>query len=126
MLVEEIKASQAEVKPLLSVDEYSKQLEEIEILNSKIRANKYRKGIEAESILLKEESEGLTEQIENYRKRKTLLLMNAKFPLPEMGFADGELLYRGQRWDNMRSRAVNSSYSISQSSYPTFKRSTTR
>lgn len=35
------------------------------------------------------------------RKEKSSLLDNADLPLPGLSVEDGELLYLGQRWDNM-------------------------
>ena len=35
------------------------------------------------------------------RQQKTDLLTNADLPLPGLSVEDGELLYNGQRWDNM-------------------------
>ena len=39
--------------------------------------------------------------IADIRKQKTDLLTNADLPLPGLSVDDGELLYLGQRWDNM-------------------------
>ncbi|NTX58841.1 hypothetical protein, partial [Myxococcus sp. CA039A] len=45
--------------------------------------------------------EQLTAEIEAVRKQKTELLTNADLPLPGLSVVDGELTYKGQRWDNM-------------------------
>ena len=45
--------------------------------------------------------EGLTEQLEKVRRQKADLLMSADLPLPELSVKDGELVYKGQKWDNM-------------------------
>ena len=35
------------------------------------------------------------------REEKAALLNSAELPLPEMSVRDGELIYKGQKWDNM-------------------------
>ena len=45
--------------------------------------------------------EQLTKEIENTRKSKTELLKSAELPLPELSVEEGELVYKGQCWDNM-------------------------
>lgn len=44
-----------------------------------------------------------TEKLEGIRKQKTDLLKNADLPLPELFVEDGEITYKGQKWDNMSS-----------------------
>ena len=39
--------------------------------------------------------------IEDIRKERTDLLNNADLPLPGLSVADGELIFEGQKWDNM-------------------------
>lgn len=43
----------------------------------------------------------LTEEIDQTRKNKTSLLNSAELPLPELSVKEGELVYKGQQWDNM-------------------------
>ncbi|MBO1909675.1 hypothetical protein J4G37_33360, partial [Microvirga sp. 3-52] len=43
----------------------------------------------------------LTVAINDLRKQKSDLLTNANLPLEGLGVADGELIYNGQKWDNM-------------------------
>lgn len=43
----------------------------------------------------------LTEEINEVRGQKTSLLENAELPLPELSVKEGELIYKGQEWDNM-------------------------
>ena len=43
----------------------------------------------------------LTKKIESVRDEKTDLLNAADLPLPELSVKDGELIYKGQQWDNM-------------------------
>ena len=43
----------------------------------------------------------LTQKIEQIRDQKVKLLNSADLPLPELSVKDGELIYKGQQWDNM-------------------------
>ncbi|MEV2908601.1 hypothetical protein ABNF65_08045 [Paenibacillus larvae] len=43
----------------------------------------------------------LTSEITEIRQQKTDLLTNANLPLPGLSVEDGELIYNGQKWDNM-------------------------
>ena len=43
----------------------------------------------------------LTKKIEGVRDQKTELLNAADLPLPELSVKEGELIYKGQQWDNM-------------------------
>lgn len=43
----------------------------------------------------------LTEKIEKTRTKKQDLLNAAELPLPELSVKEGELIYKGQKWDNM-------------------------
>lgn len=43
----------------------------------------------------------LTKDIEDVREKKTELLNTAELPLPELSVKEGELVYKGQKWDNM-------------------------
>jgi hypothetical protein len=43
----------------------------------------------------------LSAQIDRIRLDKNQLLEDADLPLPGLSVAEGELLYKGQRWDNM-------------------------
>ena len=43
----------------------------------------------------------LTEKLEKVRDGKAKLLDQAVLPLPELTVKDGELIYKGQQWDNM-------------------------
>jgi hypothetical protein len=45
----------------------------------------------------------LTNDIEGVRKQRMALLDSADLPLPGLSIKDGELIYKGQQWDNMSS-----------------------
>ncbi len=49
----------------------------------------------------KDQYNALTIEIDKTRQEKTDLLQSAELPLPELSVKDGELIYKGQQWDNM-------------------------
>lgn len=86
-------------------DESTEQLEQniadVEQINLKVRANLDKDKAEDDARIQREEYGKLTTKIESVRKAKSDLLQNANLPLPELSVDNGELIYKGQRWDNM-------------------------
>ena len=86
-------------------DESTKELEasisNIEEINRKVRANMDKDKAEEDALTYKEQYDALTVKINNTRTKKTDLLKNADLPLPELSVEEGELIYKGQQWDNM-------------------------
>lgn len=86
-------------------DESTAELEEsisnIEEINRKVRANMDKDKAEDDALDYKNQYAQLTEKINKTRKEKTDLLNAADLPLPELSVKDGELIYKGQQWDNM-------------------------
>lgn len=86
-------------------DESTKELEEsianIEEINRKVRANLDKEKAEDDAREYREQYQSLTDQLESVRKEKSALLDAAELPLPELSVRDGELIYKGQKWDNM-------------------------
>ena len=86
-------------------DESTAQLEQdiagIELLNQKVRANLERERAEEEAAALSEQVKGLTIQLEDVRQKRIDLLQSAPLPLPELSVQDGELVYKGRKWDCM-------------------------
>ena len=86
-------------------DESTAELEEsianIEEINRKIRANLDKDKAEDDALDYRNQYAALTEEINETRKAKTDLLQSAELPLPELSVKDGELIYKGQQWDNM-------------------------
>lgn len=86
-------------------DESTAQLEQdiagIELLNQKVRANLERERAEEEAAALSEQVKGLTIQLEDVRQKRIDLLQSAPLPLPELSVLDGELVYKGRKWDCM-------------------------
>lgn len=86
-------------------DESTAELEEsianIEEVNRKVRANLDKDKAEEDARTYKDEYAALTKKIEDVRSKKTDLLNAADLPLPELSVKEGELVYKGQKWDNM-------------------------
>lgn len=84
-----------------STAELEASIANIEEINRKVRANLDKEKAEEDAREYRRQYEQLTKEIENTRKSKTELLKNAELPLPELSVEEGELVYKGQRWDNM-------------------------
>lgn len=86
-----------------STDELEASLRDIEAVNAKVRVNQDRARAMAEAQQYSDQYNGLTEQLEDVRKKKTGLLQGADLPLPGLSVEDGELTYQGKPWDCMSS-----------------------
>ena len=88
-------------------DESTAELEEniadIESINIKVRANMNKIQAEEDAKEYRDQYTRLTQDIEDVRAEKTALLDSADLPLPGLSVMDGELIYNGQKWDNMSS-----------------------
>lgn len=86
-------------------DESTAELEEsisnIEEINRKVRANMDKDKAEDDAKEYRNQYNALTTEINKKRNAKTDLLQSAELPLPELSVKDGELIYKGQQWDNM-------------------------
>lgn len=84
-----------------STEELERSIAEIDEINRKVRANLDKEKAEEEAREYGQQYEALTKEIEAVRKQKIDLLANANLPLPGLSVQDGELVYNGQKWDNM-------------------------
>lgn len=84
-----------------STAELKKSIAEIDIINTKIRANLDKEKAEEEAKEYKEQYDILSNELDNIRKEKYDLLHGADLPLEELSVEDGELTYKHQKWDNM-------------------------
>lgn len=84
-----------------STAELEENISNIEEINRKVRANLDKDKAEEDAKGYREQYKRLTSQIEEIRSQKTDLLKEADLPLPGLGVEDGELVYHGQKWDNM-------------------------
>lgn len=86
-------------------DQSTASLEEnisnIEEINRKVRANLDKDKAEEDALEYRNQYRNLTQEIEDVRKEKAELLNNADLPLPQLSVENGELIYKGQKWDNM-------------------------
>lgn len=84
-----------------STAELEASLANIEEINRKVRANMDKDKAEDDALDYKNQYNALTIEIDKTRKEKTDLLQSAELPLPDLSVKDGELIYKGQQWDNM-------------------------
>lgn len=84
-----------------STAELEANIQQIDEINRKVRANLDKDKAESDASDYRVQYDKLTSQINTVRQQKTELLSNAPLPLPGLSVEDGELLYNGQRWDNM-------------------------
>ena len=103
----EERARAAEKTPAELKMESTAKLEEniadIESINIKVRANMNKIQAEEDAKEYRDQYTRLTQDIEDVRAEKTALLDSADLPLPGLSVMDGELIYNGQKWDNMSS-----------------------
>ena len=70
--------------------------------NLQIRANSEKRKLYDQISEMRKLADGQTAELQSIEASRTALLQNAKLPLPELSITeDGELLYRGQKWDCM-------------------------
>lgn len=102
-LTEDINVAKKSVLELKdeSTEELERNLAEIDELNRKVRANLDKDKAEEDANQYKDKYQELTRDIETVRKEKANLLNSADLPLPELSVDNGELIYKGQKWDNM-------------------------
>lgn len=84
-----------------STAELEASIANIEEINRKVRANLDKDKAEEDAKAYQDQYNELTKKIEDVRDQKTELLNAADLPLPELSVKEGELVYKGQQWDNM-------------------------
>lgn len=84
-----------------STAELEASIANIEEINRKVRANLDKEKADEDAREYRRQYDALTENLTKSRKKKSDLLSNAELPLPELSVQDGELVYKGQKWDNM-------------------------
>lgn len=84
-----------------STQELERNITNIEEINRKVRANLDKDKAEDDALAYRNQYRELTEKIEEVRKDRTGLLAGADLPLEGLSVEEGELTYRGQKWDNM-------------------------
>lgn len=86
-----------------STEELEKNIEQIDEINRKVRANLDKEKAEQDAQEYLDQYEEKTKQLEDVRQKKMSLLKSADLPLPELSVRDGEIIYKDQKWDNMSS-----------------------
>lgn len=84
-----------------STEELENSIANVEEINRKVRANLDKEKAEEDAKTYTDKYNLLSLSLEAVRKQKKDLLSNARLPLPELSVSDGELIYKGQKWDNM-------------------------
>lgn len=102
-LMEKLSIANTNAKDLQ--DESTAELEEsianIDSTNAKVRDNLNKQRAQEEANEYKRQYGDLTTQIEEVRKARMELLNGTEMPLDDLSVQDGELIYKGQKWDNM-------------------------
>ena len=86
-----------------STEELELNIRNIDQLNAKIRSNLDKEKAEEEAKHYAAKYDELTTKIYDVRKKKKELLDNADMPLDGLSVDNGELTYKGSKWDCMSS-----------------------
>ncbi len=84
-----------------STEELENNLNEIEEINRKVRANLDKMKAEEEAAKYASDWNSYDVKIKNVRDRKYALLNSADLPLEGLSVEDGELTFNGKKWDSM-------------------------
>ena len=84
-----------------STEEIENSIANIEEINRKVRANLDKEKAEEDAKEYEKQYNNLSKQIQDVRDERTSLLDSADLPLPGLSVEDGELVFEGQKWDNM-------------------------
>lgn len=84
-----------------STAELEASIQNVDAINVKVRANLDKVRAEEEAEQYQAQYSALTEEIESVRKDRMALLDGANLPLSGLSIQDGELTYKGYKWDAM-------------------------
>ena len=84
-----------------STEEIEASISGIEEINRKVRANIDKEKAEEDAKEYEKQYNNLSAEIDKVRDERTSLLDSADLPLPGLSVEDGELVFEGQKWDNM-------------------------
>ena len=84
-----------------STDQIEQDLQNIEAINIKVRANCDRERAEQEAQQYTQQYDELSAELDGTRQAKVDLLNGASLPLPGLSVDNGELTYMGKQWDGM-------------------------
>lgn len=88
---------------LESTDELEQNIANVDAINAKIRDNLSKQKAEEEAAEYKQSYDDMTAHISKLRRDRMALLEGAHMPLPGLSVEKGEIVYKGQQWDNMSS-----------------------
>lgn len=87
-----------------STEELERNIQQVESINNKIRINQAEAKALDEAAEYGRQYDQHTKDLEKIRKEKYDLLNNADLPLEGLSVdSDGDITYKGQKWDNMSS-----------------------
>ncbi len=86
-----------------NVNDIHKKLEDLEATNAKVRENQKKANALDEAVQAQHVYEVLTRKVEEVRQKRMDLLKGVDMPLEGLSVADGELVYKGAKWDCMSS-----------------------
>ncbi len=84
-----------------STEKLERNIADVEKTNVMVRANLDKEKAEEDAKAFQQEYDTLTNQLEAVRKAKYNLLHSANLPLDGLSVEEGELTYKGFKWDNM-------------------------
>lgn len=84
-----------------STAEIEADIANIDAINTKVRANAEKERVQAEADELSSQYADLTNQLQDIKEQRMKLLESADMPLPALSVENGELTYKGQKWDCM-------------------------
>lgn len=84
-----------------STAELEANIANVEEINRKVRANLERQKAELDAKEYQMQYESYTKDIEAIRQERMAMLNNADLPLPGLSVENGELTYKGFKWDNL-------------------------
>lgn len=102
-LMEKLSIANTNAKDLCdeSTAELETSIANIDSTNAKVRDNLNKQQAQAEAEEYKLQYGDLTTQLEEVRKARMELLNGVEMPLQNLSVDNGELVYKGQHWDNM-------------------------
>ena len=84
-----------------STDELEENIKEIDAINVKVRANVDKERATKEAEEAQQEYEDKSLELKKVREEKMHLLDSVQLPLPGLSIEEGEIVFIGQKWDNM-------------------------
>jgi len=84
-----------------STEALEANIQKIDEINRKVRANLDKDKAETDANEYRIQYDSLTAKLDKIREEKSNLLNSANLPLEGLSVEDGELIYNGQKWDNM-------------------------